>query len=76
MRNILEAQSYGENLDYRDTIAESTEIISFSTDIRQFESFLRSINRCGSLLDAHRLNNDIIGEIRRTRSLLGKRFYL
>ena len=32
-------------------------------DARQFESFLRSIGRCASLLDARRLKNDIVGEV-------------
>ena len=51
--------------------AMPAETITIRTDIRQFESFLRSINRCSSLLDARRLKNDIVGEIRRTRMLLG-----
>jgi len=53
-----------------------TERITIRTDARQFESFLRSINRCSSLLDARRLKNDITGEIRRTRLLLGMSFCL
>ncbi|THG97441.1 hypothetical protein EW026_g4562 [Hermanssonia centrifuga] len=47
-----------------------TDRITVRTDARQFESFLRSINRCSSLLDARRLKNDITGEIRRTRAML------
>jgi sorting nexin-25 len=46
------------------------ERITIRTNPRQFESFLRSITRCSSLLDARRLKNDIVGEIRRTRLLL------
>lgn len=49
-----------------------SENINLRTDHRRFESFLRSINRCDSLLDARRLKNDIMGEVRRTRTLLGK----
>ena len=48
------------------------ETITVRTDARHFESFLRSISRTASLLDARRLKNDIVGEIRRTRVLLGK----
>ncbi|KAH8099766.1 PXA domain-containing protein [Cristinia sonorae] len=55
----------------QDTVAPSgPETITIRTDPRQFESFLRSISRCSSLLDARRLKNDIMGEIRRTRALL------
>lgn len=46
------------------------ERITTQTNPRQFESFLRSIDHCSSLLDARRLKNDIVGEIRRTRLLL------
>jgi len=53
------------------TRTPATEAITIRTDARQFESFLKSINRCASLLDARRLKNDIVGEIRRTRMLLG-----
>lgn len=49
----------------------TTDRITMRTDARHFESFLRSISRCSSLLDARRLKNDIMGEIRRTRALLG-----
>ena len=49
-----------------------SEDINLRTDPRRFESFLRSISRCDSLLDARRLKNDIVGEVRRTRALLGK----
>ncbi|KAG7099671.1 hypothetical protein E1B28_001496 [Marasmius oreades] len=73
VRNVLEAQSPLANrlsttLPTAGTSA--TETITIRTDIRQFESFLRSINRCSSLLDARRLKNDVSGEIRRTRLLL------
>ncbi|KAJ7193317.1 PhoX domain-containing protein [Mycena pura] len=69
VRNVLEAQS---PRSYRLSTAPAsalppTETITIRTDARQFESFLHSINRCSSLLDARRLKNDIVGEIRRTR---------
>lgn len=72
VRNVLEAQSPRTHQRHT-TIPSSgpTETITIRTDARQFESFLRSINRCSSLLDARRLKNDIMGEIRRTRVLLG-----
>lgn len=47
------------------------ELITLQTDARHFEGFLRSIGRCDSLLDARRLKSDIVGEVRRTRTLLG-----
>ena|ERR1700728_2762607 len=77
VRNVLEAQS--PRSQYRlstPMAAMPAETITIRTDIRQFESFLRSINRCSSLLDARRLKNDIVGEIRRTRMLLGMFDYL
>ncbi|KAE9398516.1 hypothetical protein BT96DRAFT_920831 [Gymnopus androsaceus JB14] len=77
VRNVLEAQSpRPQNQKGLSTVnpttppALSTETITIRTDVRQFESFLRSINRCSSLLDARRLKNDVLGEIRRTRILL------
>ncbi|KAF8346965.1 PhoX domain-containing protein [Amanita rubescens] len=66
IRNVLESQSPRIRQDN----LGSTDTITIRTDMRQFESFLRSINRCASLLDARRLKNDIVGEIRRTRLLL------
>ena len=51
-------------------VLTAMERITTRTNARQFESFLRSINRCSSLLDARRLKNDIVGEVRRTRLLL------
>ena len=51
--------------------ASPTDLITIRTDGRQFESFLRSIGRTSSLLDARRLKNDIMSEIRKMRSLLG-----
>lgn len=48
-----------------------TENITSRTGARHFDSFLQSINKCNSLLDARRLKNDMVGEIRRTRILLG-----
>lgn len=47
-----------------------TEDITFRTGIRQYESFLKSIERTDSLLDARRLKNDVTNEIRKTRMLL------
>ncbi|KAF7303221.1 hypothetical protein MKEN_01285900 [Mycena kentingensis (nom. inval.)] len=69
VRNVLEAQSPRANRlsSAPATALPATETITIRTDIRQFESFLRSISRCSSLLDARRLKNDIMGEIRRTR---------
>lgn len=71
VRNVLEAQSPRPQSRVTSMAAPSTEAINVRTDARHFESFLRSINRCSSLLDARRLKNDIMGEIRRTRKLLG-----
>ncbi|KAJ7103236.1 PhoX domain-containing protein [Mycena belliarum] len=70
VRNVLEAQA--PRPQHRLSSAPvsalpTTETITIRTDARQFESFLRSINRCSSLLDARRLKNDVVGEIRRTR---------
>ncbi|KAI8990622.1 PXA domain-containing protein [Trametes punicea] len=70
VRHILEAQLPRSHPRLADIPATTTETITIRTDAKQFESFLRSINRCSSLLDARRLRNDIMGEIRRTRALL------
>ncbi|KAF9015695.1 PhoX domain-containing protein [Cyathus striatus] len=73
VRNILEAQSprsVSRLSPAQHLAGRSTERITVHTDARQFESFLRSISRTSSLLDARRLKNDIMGEIRRTRLLL------
>ncbi|KAJ7597461.1 PhoX domain-containing protein [Mycena floridula] len=73
VRNVLEAQSPRPHQPFSSspsTAVPKTETITIRTDGRQFESFLRSINRCSSLLDARRLKNDVVGEIRRTRVLL------
>ncbi|THV07473.1 PhoX domain-containing protein [Dendrothele bispora CBS 962.96] len=72
VRNVLEAQAPRPRQRYSSVSSSAlpTELITIRTDVRQFESFLRSINRCSSLLDARRLKNDVIGEIRRTRILL------
>lgn len=51
--------------------AGSKENITSRTGARQFESFLKHISRCDSLLDARRLRNDIVAELRRTRELIG-----
>jgi sorting nexin-25 len=71
VRNVLEAQS-PRTQKLSSAAVGTGETITIRTDVRQFESFLRSINRCSSLLDARRLKNDIVGEIRRTRLLLGR----
>lgn len=73
VRNVLEAQI--PRPQSRVVTAASlesvvTERITIRTNMRQFESFLQSINKCSSLLDARRLKNDVVGEIRRTRVLL------
>ncbi|TFY56091.1 hypothetical protein EVJ58_g7849 [Rhodofomes roseus] len=70
VRNILEAQLPRPNARVPELKAPTTETITIRTDPRQFESFLRSINRCSSLLDARRLKNDVMSEIRRNRTLL------
>ncbi|KAF5385030.1 hypothetical protein D9615_001235 [Tricholomella constricta] len=70
VRNVLEAQSPRPQPRISNAAPLATELITIRTDMRQFESFLRSINRCSSLLDARRLKNDVVGEIRRTRILL------
>ncbi|KAJ4485767.1 PhoX domain-containing protein [Lentinula aciculospora] len=76
VRNVLEAQSPRPQNQKRistinsDRLALTTETITIRTDSHQFESFLQSIHRCSSLLDARRLKNDVLGEIRRTRILL------
>ncbi|KAF5368400.1 hypothetical protein D9758_002198 [Tetrapyrgos nigripes] len=71
VRNVLEAQApRPRRYSSVPSAALPTELITIRTDERQFESFLRSINRCSSLLDARRLKNDVVGEIRRTRMLL------
>ena len=77
VRNVLESQ-LPRNISRVTPTSRSagyTERITIRTTLRQFESFLRSISRCSSLLDARRLKNDVAGEIRRTRILLGS-FYL
>ncbi|KAG9314111.1 PhoX domain-containing protein [Chiua virens] len=70
VRNVLEAQSPRRQHRIPSTVAPGGDVITIRTDVRQFESFLRSINRCSSLLDARRLKNDVMGEVRRTRLLL------
>ncbi|KAL4253565.1 sorting nexin family protein [Abortiporus biennis] len=73
VRNVLEAQLPRPHPRVSESLGPATRTdttITIRTDPRQFESFLRSINRCSSLLDARRLKNDIMGEIRRTRTLL------
>lgn len=70
VRNVLEAQLPRPVPRVASPRLSTTEAITIRTDARQFESFLRSINRTSSLLDARRLKSDIMGEIRRTRLLL------
>ncbi|TDL28105.1 hypothetical protein BD410DRAFT_782067 [Rickenella mellea] len=71
VRNVLEAQSPAASLPQPSSSKPtSSEAITLRTDARHFESFLRSISHTNSLLDARRLKNDIIGEIRRTRTVL------
>ncbi|KAJ3837342.1 PhoX domain-containing protein [Lentinula raphanica] len=75
VRNVLEAQSPRPRSHHLSTVNPdnatlTTEAITIRTGVHQFESFLRSIHRCSSLLDARRLKNDVLGEIRRTRLLL------
>ncbi|TFY81519.1 hypothetical protein EWM64_g2490 [Hericium alpestre] len=70
VRNVLEAQIPRPQMRVATPMTSTTDLITIRTDIRQFESFLRSISRTSSLLDARRLKNDIMGEIRRTRMLL------
>ncbi|KAG7452260.1 uncharacterized protein BT62DRAFT_882028 [Guyanagaster necrorhizus] len=72
VRNVLEAQSPRRQHHYSSAPLSSApnELITIRTDPHQFESFLRSISRFSSLLDARRLKNDVVGEIRRTRMLL------
>ncbi|KAF9567795.1 PhoX domain-containing protein [Agrocybe pediades] len=73
VRNVLEAQLPRHQSKAATTApvaAGYTEKITIRTNARQFESFLRSISNTSSLLDARRLKNDIVGEIRRTRVLL------
>ncbi|KAJ1301386.1 hypothetical protein OPQ81_008648 [Rhizoctonia solani] len=52
--------------------ASKSENINWRTDAKRFEMFVQSIKRCESLLDARRLKNDIMNEIRRTRDLLAQ----
>ncbi|KAG8875090.1 Intermediate filament protein [Tulasnella sp. 331] len=77
VRNILDSQlGTSGSARHNRSISSSlpnihrTEDITSRTGARHFESFVQSINKCNSLLDARRLKNDIIGEIRRTRILL------
>ncbi|KZT08695.1 PhoX domain-containing protein [Laetiporus sulphureus 93-53] len=70
VRNVLEAQLPRPRHVRVAEPSSVAETITIQTDARQFESFLRSINRCSSLLDARRLKNDIMSEIRRNRTLL------
>lgn len=70
VRNILEAQSSRRQPSVSSKVTSGGDTITLRTDARQFQSFLRGINRCSSLLDARRLKNDIMAETRRTRLLL------
>ncbi|KAH9064088.1 PhoX domain-containing protein [Lactarius vividus] len=72
VRNVLEAQlpRVKPELKAPRGTGSGAETITLRTDQRQFDVFLRSIDHMSSLLDARRLKNDIMGEIRRTRALL------
>lgn len=72
VRNVLEAQlpRVKPELKAPRGTGPVAETITLRTDQRQFDVFLRSIDHMSSLLDARRLKNDIMGEIRRTRALL------
>ncbi|THH29068.1 hypothetical protein EUX98_g5128 [Antrodiella citrinella] len=70
VRNVLEAQIPRSRVTADPATTSGPETITIHTDPRQFESFLRSISRCSSLLDARRLKSDIMREIRRTRNVL------
>jgi sorting nexin-25 len=72
VRSVLESQAPRRNPKTPDVGTPTTELITLRTDLKHFESFLRSIDRISSLLDVRRLKNDIANEIRRTRALLGK----
>jgi hypothetical protein len=69
VRNVLEAQLPRAEPELK--TPRGAETITLRTDQRHFDSFLRSIDHMSSLLDARRLKSDIMGEIRRTRALLG-----
>lgn len=77
VRNVLEAQlpRVQPELKAPRGTGSGAETITLRTDQRQFDVFLRSIDHMSSLLDARRLKNDIMGEIRRTRALLGMTVY-
>ncbi|EKM61598.1 uncharacterized protein PHACADRAFT_248287 [Phanerochaete carnosa HHB-10118-sp] len=70
VRNVLETQLPRSPRQTMEPLLPTADRITIRTDARHFESFLRSISRCSSLLDARRLKNDIMGEIRRTRTVL------
>ncbi|KAI6135544.1 PhoX domain-containing protein [Pisolithus croceorrhizus] len=70
VRNVLEAQSSRRHRSTPSKLTSGGDTITVRTDNPQFQSFLRSIHRCSSLLDARRLKNDVMVEIRRTRLLL------
>ncbi|KAI0046622.1 PhoX domain-containing protein [Auriscalpium vulgare] len=70
VRNVLEAQLPHPKPRLATARTSVTDTITIRTDAKHFESFLRSISHTSSLLDARRLKNDIMGEIRRTRVLL------
>ncbi len=79
VRRLLESQpgpTAGPKLysrTRRKSTGDATLIRSSSTQLRPqyFDSFLRAIERCDSLLDARRLKNDVDAEIRKTQMLLG-----
>lgn len=55
----------------RGTLSRPTEEISVKTTPRQFEAFLRGIDKCNSLLDAKRLRSDVAGQIRKAKAAVG-----
>lgn len=50
-----------------------TEEVSIRTSARQFEAFLRGIDKCDNLLDAKRLRSDVAGQIRKAKAAVGTR---
>jgi len=48
------------------------EDISVNSSTKQFESYLRSLARCSSLIEAKRIRNDIDISLRRARLAGGK----
>jgi len=55
------------------TLSRPTEEISVRTTPRQFDAFLRGIDKCKNLLDAKRLRSDVAGQIRKAKAAVGDR---